>query len=84
MSELGKGIGEVVQIVAGDAGVANPQRAGRDSERAQPVREPFECRLGNGECRVLSHLTRSPHPQRLSHPMGEGGVGLSPCGEARR
>jgi hypothetical protein len=29
------------------------------------------------------HLTRSPHPQPLSHPMGEGGVGLSPV-EAER
>ena len=23
-------------------------------------------------------LTECPHPQPLSHPMGEGGVGLSP------
>ena len=29
------------------------------------------------------HLNRSPHPQPLSHPMGEGGVGLSPF-EAER
>ena len=35
------------------------------------------------------HLTQSPHPQPLSHPLGEGGVGLSPveaesgCGAQR-
>jgi len=31
----------------------------------------------------LRHLTRCPHPQPLSHPMGEGRVGLSPV-EAER
>src|ERR1035437_3952566 len=33
--------------------------------------------------RKFRHLTKSPHPQPLSHPMGEGGVGLSPI-EAER
>jgi len=27
----------------------------------------------------LVHLTERPHPQPLSHPMGERGVGLSPA-----
>jgi hypothetical protein len=26
----------------------------------------------------IAHLTQNPHPQPLSHPLGEGGVGLSP------
>ena len=28
-------------------------------------------------CRDHPHLTQIPHPQPLSHPMGEGSVGLS-------
>jgi len=33
---------------------------------------------GNRESRNGKHLTRIPHPQPLSQPVGEGGVGLSP------
>jgi hypothetical protein len=41
-------------------------------------------RLQSGELRgPFRHLTQCPHPQPLSHPMGEGGVGLSPF-EAER
>ena len=29
------------------------------------------------------HLTQSPHPQPLSHPLGEGSIGLSPVGAER-
>ena len=32
---------------------------------------------GTMKPKKLVHLTQRPHPQPLSHPMGEGGVGLS-------
>ena len=32
-------------------------------------------------CRDHPHLTQTPHPQPLSHSLGEGSVGLSPPSE---
>ena len=31
-----------------------------------------KCKVHSAECEVKAHLTRCPHPQPLSHPMGEG------------
>ena len=49
-----------------------PTRIGLDGRERKLPPPPMVRRDGNG------HPTQRPHPQPLSHPMGEGGVGKSP------